>query len=323
MVELGGARYGQIAAELRERIHAGELAPGDPVPSTREITRQWNVAMATATKVLTLLRHEGLVRAVPGVGTVVETGRASARGGRADAAHRRPAENGLGTERIIATAVAIADGEGLAAVSMRRVAAELGVGPMSLYRHVADKDDLLLQMMDHALTGWSAPEGPQGWRDRLEHAARALWVVLRRHPWLASALSITRPQPVASGIPFTEFVLATLDAQGLDLATTYTVHITLFNYIRGTAINVETEAEAEALSGLDKEEWLDTQQATLEAIFATGRYPTLERLTRARHDIGLDELFEFGLHRLLDGIANLLEERAPRRTHRNLARPDD
>ncbi|MEU8437658.1 winged helix-turn-helix domain-containing protein, partial [Streptomyces sp. NPDC029216] len=64
-------RYSQITAELRRRIETGELAPGDRVPSTREITRQWDVAMATASKVLSELRREGLVSAVPGVGTVV------------------------------------------------------------------------------------------------------------------------------------------------------------------------------------------------------------------------------------------------------------
>ena len=70
--------YAQIAAELRDRIAAGEMAQGDRVPSTREITRRWGVAMATATKALTALREEGLVRPIPGVGTVVN-GRAGGR----------------------------------------------------------------------------------------------------------------------------------------------------------------------------------------------------------------------------------------------------
>lgn len=61
----------RIAAELRRRIETGELRPGDRVPSTRAITAEWGVAMATATKVLTALREAGLVRAVRGVGTVV------------------------------------------------------------------------------------------------------------------------------------------------------------------------------------------------------------------------------------------------------------
>ncbi|MFB9840015.1 GntR family transcriptional regulator, partial [Actinoallomurus acaciae] len=73
-MEEGASRSGQIVAELRHRIVTGELAPGDRVPSTREIVRRWGVAMATATKVLTRLRQDGLVRAVPGVGTFVATG---------------------------------------------------------------------------------------------------------------------------------------------------------------------------------------------------------------------------------------------------------
>src|ERR1700678_3886462 len=63
--------YAQIAAELRDQIDNGTLAPGDRVPSTREITQRWGVAMATATKALAALRQEGIVRAIPGVGTVV------------------------------------------------------------------------------------------------------------------------------------------------------------------------------------------------------------------------------------------------------------
>ena len=63
--------YLRIVGELRRRITAGELSPGDRVPSTRQIVRQWGVAMATASRALTLLRQEELVRAVPGVGMVV------------------------------------------------------------------------------------------------------------------------------------------------------------------------------------------------------------------------------------------------------------
>ena len=61
----------RIAAELRAQIERGELAPGERVPSAREITRRWGVAIATATRVLAALRDDGLVRAIPGVGTVV------------------------------------------------------------------------------------------------------------------------------------------------------------------------------------------------------------------------------------------------------------
>ena len=103
------------------------------------------MAMATATKVLTTLRQEGLVRAVPGVGTVVAE--PQPRGPRAPGLprERRPRETdrGLSRESVVRAGVEIADTEGLRALSMRRVAAEFGVSSMALYRHVASKDELV------------------------------------------------------------------------------------------------------------------------------------------------------------------------------------
>jgi DNA-binding transcriptional regulator YhcF (GntR family) len=302
--------YARIAAEVRHRIERGELAPGSRVPSTREITAQWGVAMATATKALTVLREEGLVRAVPGVGTVVAEGHnlprarrpAPAAGQRAATSHSQPV-----SERIVTAAIAVADAEGLSGLSMRRVAAEIGVATMSLYRHVADKDDLVLQMMDAVFGQWQLPPNPpEGWRERLEIAAGALWSMFRRHPWLAPAMSVTRPQPAPAAIPYTEWVLAALDGHGLDLATRLTAHITLFGYVRGTAVNIEMEAEAEAASGLGNDEWMDAQGPALRSIVASGNFPQLEQVFAADYDFNLDELFEFGLQRLLDGLAVLI-----------------
>ncbi len=308
-------RYSQIVGELRRRIETGELAPGDRVPSTREITKRWGVAMATATKVLTELRHEGMVRAVPGVGTVVSApsrpGRtprpAAARpGGPSDASS---GQTSLTLGRIVVAAVTVADTEGLPAVSMRRVAAELGVATMSLYRHVADKDDLLVRMMDTVIARHPLPaEPPEGWREAIELAARQLWELFRRHPWLAPALSVTRPQMITSALPYSEWMLATLHAHGLDLRSAFTAHLTLLNHARGIAVNLEAEREAEAHSGLDSEEWMDTQEPALLTVLATGRFPALSRLATAGYDLDLDALFEFGLQRLLDGLASLLGE---------------
>jgi AcrR family transcriptional regulator len=298
--------YARIVAALRERIETGALAPGDRVPSTREITREWGVAMATATKALTALRQQGLVRALPGVGTVVEAGAHPEPV--AAPVHRRSASDpALVAERIVAAAVAVADAEGLGAVSMRRIAAEIGVATMSLYRHVADKDDLLMQMMDAALSEWRFPAvPPDGWRARLELAGRMLWATFGRHPWLAPALSLTRPQPIARGLAYTEWVLASLADCGLDTTMLFTVHITMFNYVRGTAVNLELETEAEASSGLNNDEWMNSQEAALRSILATGQYPTFERLTAVEYDFDLGSLFEFGLQRMLDGIAMLI-----------------
>jgi len=302
----GTARYQQIVAELRRRIETGELAPGARVPSTRAIVDEWGVAMATATKVLTELRHQGLVRAVRGVGTVVEGHR---RANRPASSSRRPSgpEGGLTSDRIVAAGIAIADAEGLGAVSMRRVASEVGVATMSLYRHVADKDDLLLRMMDTVFRSWPLPaDPPAGWRPRLEIVARMLWNACRRHPWLAPALSITRPQALPGALPLSEFALAALDGLGLDHQTTFTAYITLVNYVRGTAVNIELEAEAEAVTGVGNEEWLVAQEPRFRAIVETGAFPVFTRYVSQDYDFSLDQLFEFGLGRLLDGLTVLL-----------------
>lgn len=300
--------YARIVAELRERIESGALAPGDRVPSTREITKDWGVAMATATKALTALRQEGLVRAVPGVGTVVDPDRRPAHAAPAAPGHRRPAHDlSLSVDAIVTAATVVADAEGLAALSMRRVAAEIGVATMSLYRHVSDKDDLLTRMMDAAIAEWQFPvDVPVGWRARVELAARELWAAFRRHPWLAPALSMTRPQPIARGLAYTEWVLAAFEDCGMDTQTTFTAHLTLMNYVRGTAVNLEMEAEAEAATGMNNEEWMDTQEAVMLRIVESGEFPVFERTVRSGYDFDLDSLFEFGLQRLLDGIAAMI-----------------
>jgi len=313
--------YAQIAAELRDQIEQGALAPGDRVPSTREITQRWGVAMATASKALAALRREGIVHPIPGVGTVVGH-RQPARGrpvaltppatpsGPAAVRRRGASDPRLAPGRIVAAAMAVADAEGLAGLSMRRVATEIGVATMSLYRHVADKDDLLLKMMDAAFGECRFPDDPpEGWRDRLELAARTLWAMFQRHPWLAPALSVTRPQPIARGLACAEWVLSALDGRGLDSSTMLTIHITLVNYVRGTAVNLELEADAEAASGLNSEEWLDTQGPALRAIVEAGPFPVFERVTATDYDFNLEDLFEFGLQRLLDGLTALIEGR--------------
>src|SRR3954469_25210457 len=104
--------YRRIVREVRRRIESGELRPGDRAPSARAITREWGVAIATATKAHAALREEGLTVSRPGVGTVV-----------AGPAPRRDHE--LTRDRVVAAAIAIADAEGMAEVTMRRLAAAL------------------------------------------------------------------------------------------------------------------------------------------------------------------------------------------------------
>ncbi|PWW64211.1 TetR/AcrR family transcriptional regulator C-terminal domain-containing protein [Actinokineospora spheciospongiae] len=292
------APYLVIAAEIRRRVADGELRPGDRVPSTREITREWGVALATATKALAALRREGVVEALPRIGTVVAAG---------VPVRRREPE--LSRGRIVEVAVELADAEGLAALSMRGIAARLGVATMAPYRHVAGKDELVLLMIDHALGTVPLPDtAPPDWRTGLEVAARAQWAVYRRHPWLAHALSLTRPQLLPNAVAHSEWMLRSLDGLGLAPAVAFQVYVTVFNHVRGTAVNLEWEREAESASGLTDEQWMDTQSTALRAVLATGRFPAFARTVAGGVDLELDELFDFGLQRLLDGIGGHLAE---------------
>ncbi len=293
--------YRRIAGEIRRRIAVGELRPGDPVPSARQLTREHGVAIATATKVLAVLRDEGLVLTRPGAGTVVAPSTAAPR------ARRSPDETELSRERLVRAAIALADAGGLAAVSMRQLAADLGVATMSLYRHVRGRDDLVLAMADTVLADLPLPAvPPAGWRARLELLARAQWTGYRRHRWLPHVISMSRPQPLPNGMAHSEWALRATAGLGLDIQLRMHAAVTLMAYVRGIATGLEAQAHAEQDTGLTDEQWMETHGATFHRLMTSGLYPTLAALNEDV-DLNLDSVFEFGLHRLLDGYATLFE----------------
>ncbi|MEW9556252.1 TetR/AcrR family transcriptional regulator C-terminal domain-containing protein [Nonomuraea sp. NPDC050783] len=309
-------RYLSIAADLRRRITQGELVPGAKVPSTRRIAAEWGVAMATAAKALATLAEEGLVRAEPRSGTVVTGPR------RAPAAKPRPAHRSahgnqqeLTRERIVRTAIAIADAEGIAALSMRGLAARLGVAAMAPYRHVAGRDELVMLMADAVFGERGYPaQPPTGWRARLELCARTLWSLYRRHPWLAQLSPITRPLPLPNLAVHAEWALASLDGFGLSDSAMCDLHVLFFSHVQGIAIHLERERQALSASGLSENEWMDLQAPRMEAIVSSGRHPTFARvlttLAAESYDLILDDLFELGLRSLLDGLAVRLGQAA-------------
>ncbi|MFF3762296.1 GntR family transcriptional regulator [Streptomyces sp. NPDC002185] len=315
----GDPPYLRIVAEIRRRIADGELAPGDRVPSTRRIAAEWGVALATATKALTTLRLEGLVEARARTGTVV-AGTASTTGttGTAAPAPARPspvpdAERELSLGRIVRTAVEIADAEGLPALTMRGVAARLGVAPMSIYRYVPGKEDLVLHMADAAFGEESyPPDAPGDWRGRVELGARTLWRLYRRHPWLAHLDTLTRPLVVPGLIVHGEWMLDALDGHGLDPTTLFDIHVLLYSHIQGLAAHLEKEAQAAAATGQSDEQWMDSRAPALAALVESGRFPAFGKVLGAfedGYDLRLDALFAFGLTALLDGLTPLVEGR--------------
>ncbi|QVQ52326.1 TetR/AcrR family transcriptional regulator C-terminal domain-containing protein [Spiractinospora alimapuensis] len=297
--------YLRIVGEIRARISTGELRPGDRVPSTRGITEEWGVAKATAAKALDTLRDEGLVRVVPRVGTVVAGPAPEPKPTSGPTAPSSAASKELTAARITGAAVAIADGEGLTAVSMRGVANALGAPTMSLYRHIPNKDALTDMMADAVFGEIDYPtRPPEHWRHGLALAARMQWRIYRRHPWLPSLVSLTHPNVQPNIARYAEWTIQRMRALDLDPQTRMMVHFTVANYVRGTATNLEVQRAMDDQTGLSGGEWLTTQLTD----DAPERYPHLTQSIAQEpgYRLDLDEHFEFGLRRVLDGIAALL-----------------
>jgi AcrR family transcriptional regulator len=304
--------YARIAAELSRRITDRELAPGDKVPSTRQVAQAFGVALATAAKALDVLRAEGLVITRPRSGTVV----APRRGGRAG---ESAAE--LTRERVLAEATAMADAEGLDAVSMRAVAGRCGVAPMSLYRFVEDKDDLVTAMAE-AVYGSAVFERDERapWRSQVESLCRELWRLHRAHPWLGRTQPLTRPLPLPSVIRLGDRLLGALEGLGLPPKLHFDVHVLLFSHVVGLAANFEAEDAAVSETGLSSEEWTDLHyQPRMGDDAFMAAHPHFANLfghfgsLPDGYDLDLEGLFELGLGLMLDGVESLARRLAASR----------
>ena len=317
--------YQRIAADLRQRIRAGELVAGDRLPSVRALAADRGVATATAAKALEELRRSGEACTQARVGTVVaapsrpaprsRTGTSPGRAEDTSAAGRRrrsAPDTALTRDRVVSAALAIADQEGLEVLSMRTVAARLDTPTMTLYRHVRSKEALVWQMADAAYGEAPVPEpGGLSWRAQLEGSARTLWRLYRKHPWLAQLGSLARPLALPNLLRHGEGTLAALASTGLSAARALDLQILLYSYGQGLAANREREVQAQVETGLSDAEWGDAQLPALQALADSGRYPHFAWMLAglsAGYDFDLDALFETGLRSLLDGFERIVAE---------------
>jgi AcrR family transcriptional regulator len=229
-------------------------------------------------------------------------------------APRRGPRPRLTVEQIIGTAVRIADSEGLAALSMRRVGEELGVTAMSLYTYVPSKAELVDVMIDTAL-GELEPDhaGATGWRDRLARVARQNWDLYRRHPWMLQA-SMSRPVLGPNLLARYDHELRAVDGVGLSDVDMDLVVTLLSNYVRGAVRTAVEAAEAERRTGMSEEEWWATYAPLLEGVFDAEAYPVAARVGKAAGEeyqgaVAPGRAFEFGLQRVLDGIGAYIDFR--------------
>lgn len=222
---------------------------------------------------------------------------------------------GLSLERIVETAIKIADTEGLGALSMRRVAEQLGFTTMSLYRYVPSKDELI-ELAIEAVAGEEipAPTASTDWRVGLADWARRTIQMYRDHPWVIE-VPLNSPPMGPNMITWTERGLATLSDTPLTGGEMIQILVMITGYVRGHAQLTITLSQAEARTGVPEAEWDTAYGQALERAITQGDYPMLARLVSANvfdveeDDVWLEADFEFGLERILDGIEALITKR--------------
>ncbi|GAB3148630.1 TetR/AcrR family transcriptional regulator C-terminal domain-containing protein [Amycolatopsis stemonae] len=214
------------------------------------------------------------------------------------------------TRRDVAlAAIRIADAEGLDAVSMRRVAAELGAGTTSLYRYVSKKDEVLELMGDEVMGELRGTALPAGWRDGLRAIARLLRDVALRHPWFPAVLA-GRAIHGPHSLHWRELTLSAFDDVDLDTDEMLAALGTLSAFVLGHVLGELADQEAARRSGLSHDQWMEREGEYGPMIVDSGFYPRFTRvMVEAELPHAADRLdrgFEAGLERVLAGIATHL-----------------
>ncbi|GLZ78640.1 TetR family transcriptional regulator [Actinorhabdospora filicis] len=220
----------------------------------------------------------------------------------------RGPKQGLTSDAVVRAAIELADADGLAALSMRKVAERLGVGAMTLYTYVPAKDELVALMVDAALGERPVPVG-EGWRELLASVARGLWELYLRHPWLLAASSERTPIGPNALVNY-ERELSTLSGTGLDSTAMVSVISLVAGYVAGAARSAVQVIEEERRTGQTREEWWHQTSPVLDRLIDYASYPTVVSVADAdSHAHGPAENFAFGLERVLDGIEALIATR--------------
>ena len=220
----------------------------------------------------------------------------------------RGPKRGLSLQSIVAAGMRVAAADGIGAVSMSRVAAELGSATMALYRYVAAKDELLALMVDAALGDPPSAARDDGWRAGLTRWTTAARDAYLRSPWTLR-VPITGPPATPNQIGWLEQGLRCMAGIGLTEQEKLSVILLLSGFVRNDVtldLNITEAAEA---AGLTPREATAGYGRMLARLTAPERFPALHRAIASGaldDDTGLDAEFTFGLERILDGLEALI-----------------
>lgn len=212
----------------------------------------------------------------------------------------------MSVERIVEAAVELADGEGIGAVSMAAVAAKLGFTPMSLYRYVSAKDDLLLLMQEEA--SGLPPESHrehEGWRARLRALFEAQVLVYLRHPWMLS-LPITGSPITPNSSAWLDAGLAALEETPLTSEERVAVALAVTGHARWYGMVLAGYAEQARSTGLSPDEVAVREAALFDRVIAADEYPALRRAIDDGVFVSTADPFRFGADRILDGVESYI-----------------
>lgn len=216
---------------------------------------------------------------------------------------------GLSRDEIVAAAIGIADRDGTAAISMRKIAQVLQAGAMSLYWHLASKEHLLELMLDAMLAEVAVPEPTGDWKADLRTQARSMREVLLRHTWVVDFIG-ARPPLSPNTLRSIDKMLASLDGLDLDTETAMNVLQTVNTYVSGAVLRefqeIRTQREQEQLL-IAHEELLDKLGEWRRRLAAAGKFEHFLRMLDDNVDPDAEstrqERFEFGLDCVLEGVA--------------------
>lgn len=234
--------------------------------------------------------------------------------------HSKPGRSGLTVRAIVDTAIELADAHGLDSVSMRMVAEQLKAGTMSLYTHVPGKSELTDLMFDSVYGDLYADvdepaRQPGGWRGALEFIAQHNWDLLMRHPWIHDVSAIRTALGPNITLKY-EAELRPLDGLGLTDVEMDSTLALVVTHVQGTARAAAEHLRTQRETGLTDQEWWLTTGPLLDRYMAgvAERFPVAGRVGTSAGEqyqaaMDADHALRFGLDRILDGVALLIEER--------------
>ena len=209
----------------------------------------------------------------------------------------------LSRERVLQGAVAVADAGGIAALTIRSLAAELGVKPMSVYHHVANKEEILDGIVDLVFAEIELPELDGVWQVEMRRRASSAREALRRHPWAIGLLE-SRTNPGPATLKHHDAVIGTLRSAGFSVVLTAHAYALIDAYVYGFALS-------EASLPINGPETMPEVAEQIMEHFSADDHPHLlefsvEHVMKPGYDYGAE--FEFGLGVVLDGLARAVDD---------------